>query len=274
VLAAAARPRLPNADENPLTTCSKIQVAFNNVARSIMGVRLRDRVSIPDLLDLAGIPSVNRMVVKAVSMEAWMCKTSSDGKDAIRNYVGAILFDDNKSKTGKKTRSAKTGKISVPLRGGGHLCGARGQCVERVGNATQRAHQISSQEGRSGLGKDIPAVMDVDHFLRDLVCLLRLQGCLLRDVGRLLPLVGQVHRLLGEKNRLHFFFLMPRKQSFFAKVQKHFASVQKTLFGERRIDALTSRTKIIFASDLLPVVKGTVRHVVGHVSASATVRVR
>jgi hypothetical protein len=67
---------------------------------------------------------------------------------------------------------------------------------------------------------------------------------------------------------------MPRKKSFFAKVQKHFASVQKTLFGERRIDALTSRTKIIFASDLLPVVKGTVRHVVGHVSASATVRVR
>jgi hypothetical protein len=57
------------------------------------------------------------MLVKVVSMEAWMCKTSSDGKDGIRNYVGAILFDNSKSKTGKKTGSAKTGKIIVPLRG-------------------------------------------------------------------------------------------------------------------------------------------------------------
>jgi hypothetical protein len=84
-LGAVARPRLPNADINASTTWSKIQVAFNNVAMSITGVRLQDRVSISDLLDLAGIPSVNRMVVKAVSMEAWMCSTSTDGKEGVRN---------------------------------------------------------------------------------------------------------------------------------------------------------------------------------------------
>jgi hypothetical protein len=116
-LAAVARPRLSN-EENASSTWSKIQVAVNNVARSITGVRLRDHVRIPDLLDRAGIPSANRMVVKVVSMEAWMCKSSSDGKDGVRNYVGAILFDDNKTDTGKMTRLAKTGKISVPLRGG------------------------------------------------------------------------------------------------------------------------------------------------------------
>jgi hypothetical protein len=101
-LVAVARPRLPKADKNASTTWSKIQVAFNNVPRSITGVRLRDRVSIPNLLNLARIPSVNRMVVKAVSMEAWMCKTSSDRKDGVRNQVGTILFDNNNSKTGKK----------------------------------------------------------------------------------------------------------------------------------------------------------------------------
>jgi hypothetical protein len=94
-----------------------------------LGVRLRDQVTIPELLYLAGIPSINTMVVKAVAMEAWMCKTSTDGKDGARNYVAAILFDNKKSKTGKKTCSTKTGKISVPLRGG-HVLGARGQRVE------------------------------------------------------------------------------------------------------------------------------------------------
>jgi hypothetical protein len=29
-----------------------------------------------------------------------MCKSSSDGMDGVRNYVGAILFDDNKTNTG------------------------------------------------------------------------------------------------------------------------------------------------------------------------------
>jgi hypothetical protein len=66
-------------------------VVFNNIARSITGVQLQDHVKIPDLLDLAGIPSANRMVVKAVSMEAWRCMSSSDRKDSIGNYVGSVL---------------------------------------------------------------------------------------------------------------------------------------------------------------------------------------
>jgi hypothetical protein len=54
VLAVVATPRLPT-DGNTTSTWSKIQVAFNNVARSITGVQLLDRVNIPDLLDLAVI---------------------------------------------------------------------------------------------------------------------------------------------------------------------------------------------------------------------------
>jgi hypothetical protein len=65
-LAAVARPRLDNED-NASVIWSKIQVAFNDVARSITGVRRPDHVPIPDLLNLAGIESANRMVVKAIA---------------------------------------------------------------------------------------------------------------------------------------------------------------------------------------------------------------
>jgi hypothetical protein len=116
-LAALARPRLASED-NASVIWSKIQVAFNNVARSIMGLRRQDHVNISDLLDLAGITSGNRMVVKAVAVEAWMCKHSNEGKDGARNHVGSLLFEDNKTDTAKKTRSARTGEITVPLRGG------------------------------------------------------------------------------------------------------------------------------------------------------------
>jgi hypothetical protein len=122
-LAAVAAPRLPAAnggeEVNPTTACRSIQVEFNNVARSITGGKLRNRVSTPTLLDLAKIPSVNAMVVKAVALKAWSCNHSTDGRDGTRNHVGAIVFDENKSETSKKMRAAKFGLVTIPLRGVG-----------------------------------------------------------------------------------------------------------------------------------------------------------
>jgi hypothetical protein len=92
-LAAVARPRLEHED-NASVTWSKFQVAFNDVARSITGAWWRDHVTIKDLLDLAGIDSANRMVVKAMAAETWSCYHSDDGKDGARNHVGSILFSD------------------------------------------------------------------------------------------------------------------------------------------------------------------------------------
>jgi ribosomal protein L2 len=80
-------------------------VAFHDVARSITGARWRDHVTIKDLHDLAGIESAKRMVVKAIA-------------DGARNHVGTILFSDNRTDTAKTKRSARTGQIAVPLRGG------------------------------------------------------------------------------------------------------------------------------------------------------------
>jgi hypothetical protein len=116
-LAAVARPRLEHED-NASIISSKIQVAFNDVASSITGTRQRDHITIKDLLDLAGIESANRMVVKAIATETWCCYHSDDGKDGARNHVGSILFTDNKTATAKTTRLARTRQITIPLRGG------------------------------------------------------------------------------------------------------------------------------------------------------------
>jgi hypothetical protein len=116
-LGAVARPRLDHED-NASVIWSKIQVAFNDVARSITGARRRDHITIKYLLDLAGIESANRMMVKAIAAETWSCYHSDDGKDGARNHVWLILFTDNKTDTAKTTRSARTSQITVPLRGG------------------------------------------------------------------------------------------------------------------------------------------------------------
>jgi hypothetical protein len=81
-LAAYATPRLRALNgeaEKPTTFYHQIQVAYNRVARSITGVKIRDRVSVPDLLERAGFPSINGMAANAVAMETWTCRHSSDG---------------------------------------------------------------------------------------------------------------------------------------------------------------------------------------------------
>jgi hypothetical protein len=88
------------------------------VARSITGARTQDHVKIEDLLAQAGLKSANRMVVKAIAAETWSCFHSDEGKDSARNHVGRILFSDKRTGRAKTTRTAKTGQIEVPLRGG------------------------------------------------------------------------------------------------------------------------------------------------------------
>jgi hypothetical protein len=117
-LAAYASPRLPTLVGEatpPSTLFHQIQVAYNRVARSITGVRIRDRVTITDLLERAGLPSVNEMVINAVATETWNCKHSSDGGNGAKNFVGAIIFDTGEA--AKATRATSEGMATIPLRG-------------------------------------------------------------------------------------------------------------------------------------------------------------
>jgi hypothetical protein len=101
--------------DNPSTIYHQIQVAYNRVARSITGVKLRDRVLVPDLLERADIPSINGMVVNAVALENWSCRHSSDSGNGAKNFVGSLIF--NMGKAVKTTRAATAGMAVIPLRG-------------------------------------------------------------------------------------------------------------------------------------------------------------
>jgi hypothetical protein len=108
-LAAVARPSLEQED-NASVVWSGIQVALNNVARSITGTRRRDHVRIEDLLVQAGLESANRMVVKAIAAKTWGCFHSDNGRDGSRNHIGRLLFSDKRTATAKTTWSAKTSR--------------------------------------------------------------------------------------------------------------------------------------------------------------------
>jgi hypothetical protein len=116
-LTAYATPRLlaPAPAETPTTIYQQIQVAYNRVARSITGIRIRDRVTIPELLERAGIPSINGMVISATATETWNCRHSSNGGNGAKNFVGSVIF--NTGEAVKTTRAASSGMAVVPLRG-------------------------------------------------------------------------------------------------------------------------------------------------------------
>jgi hypothetical protein len=116
-LAAVERPRL-GPEDNASVVWSRIQVALNDVPRSITGTRRRDHVRIEDLLSQAGLESANKMVVKAIAAETWSCFHSNDGGNGARNHIVRLIFSDKRTDLAKTTRSAKTGRVEVPLRGG------------------------------------------------------------------------------------------------------------------------------------------------------------
>jgi hypothetical protein len=193
-LAAVARLRLKQED-NTSVIGSGIQVAFNNVAWRITSTRQHDHVTIEDLLDLAGVKSANRMVVKAIAAETWSCFHSNNGKDSARNHVGSILFSDTRTATSKTTRSATTRQIVVPLRGGdtfvthAALVWNRSAMLRQV-TTTATAKKASSVSLRSSpVGRD--------PRLRLSGCSLRVVGRLLRDVGHIPGDAEQVHQEVG-----------------------------------------------------------------------------
>jgi hypothetical protein len=117
-LVAYATPRLPAATgkvASQSTLYHQIQVAYNRVARSIIMCRLRDRITIQDLLEKAGVPSYNTMIVSAVAMETWNARHSNDGGNDAKNFVGVLIF--NQGKAVKTTRAAAAGMAVISLRG-------------------------------------------------------------------------------------------------------------------------------------------------------------
>jgi hypothetical protein len=53
---------------------------------------LQDHIHVHDLLDRAGLPSLNALSVKATATVAWRAYHSDDGGDGQRNPLGLLLF--------------------------------------------------------------------------------------------------------------------------------------------------------------------------------------
>ena len=80
-IAAVATPRLEGNTCNPSSNSMAIQIAMNDVARSVLGCTRKDHVKIQDLLSRAHIPSFNAVSVRAIAMETWKAHHSVDEPD-------------------------------------------------------------------------------------------------------------------------------------------------------------------------------------------------
>jgi hypothetical protein len=113
-LAAVSYPRWSG--EDIITGDEKrIQVSINNVARTLTQTPKTQHVRLRDLLDKAGIPSYNEMVVKAVAAEAWNASNSKDGPNGAHNPMGQVMF--NVPPPLRPSRALEAGHINVPARG-------------------------------------------------------------------------------------------------------------------------------------------------------------
>jgi hypothetical protein len=111
------RPRLSEDDAPHSPELRAVQIALNDVARSLSGLKRTDHVRVAELLGAAGILSLNQVATKAMALESWAAYHSNDGHNGERNLLGKTLFGNNNSLTDRQTRSVTDGKIVVPLRG-------------------------------------------------------------------------------------------------------------------------------------------------------------
>jgi hypothetical protein len=105
-LPVVARPRLPGSTGTILEALASVQVAINNVARSIVGHRREDHIPIVDLLEAAKLLLLNQQVVHATAMAAWNAYVSNDGTGGTRNPVGSWMFGNvDQPATARPTRA-------------------------------------------------------------------------------------------------------------------------------------------------------------------------
>jgi hypothetical protein len=116
-LPVVAQPRLPGSAKPIPEALATIQVAINNLARSIGGYRREDHIPIEDLLESAKFMSLNQLVVRATAMAAWNAHKSNDSEAGTRNLVGNLMFGSGNALTIRPTRATAAGEVRVPTRG-------------------------------------------------------------------------------------------------------------------------------------------------------------
>jgi hypothetical protein len=117
-LPVVARQRLPGSTAAIQEPLAQVQVAVNDVARSVVGCRREDHVTIVDLLEAAKYLSLNQQVVRATAMSAWSAFTISKGSNGTRSPVDAEMFGSvNLPAPARPSRATTAGEVRVRTRG-------------------------------------------------------------------------------------------------------------------------------------------------------------
>jgi hypothetical protein len=116
-LPVVARPRLPGMTRPIPEALALLQVAINDVARSVVGCKREDHIPIEDLLEAAKFLSLNQQVVRATAMAAWNAHVSDNGVDGTRNQVRDHVFGNDNMPTVRPTRATAAGEVRGPMRG-------------------------------------------------------------------------------------------------------------------------------------------------------------
>ena len=110
-------PRLSSEDPS-CQLVQSLQTSVNDMARLLIGARRADKITVEELLELTGMPALNRVVVKTILCETWKCLHSSDGPDGGLNPLGKMLSLPlpSSSSSVRVTRSISAGTLPPPLR--------------------------------------------------------------------------------------------------------------------------------------------------------------
>jgi hypothetical protein len=96
-----------------------VQVAVNDVSRSVVGHRRKDHIPIADLLEAAKFLLTNHQVVRATAMAVWNAYLSADRTNGMRNLVGSSMFGivNQPATTTRPTKATTAGRVRVLTRG-------------------------------------------------------------------------------------------------------------------------------------------------------------
>ncbi len=95
-----------NVDQQP-KELKRLQVLLNRAARVTIGAKLKDKIRTEDLMDRAGIKSVQQMTLQSIITIVW--KTLKHEETGLHHFWSAC----NRS-TGSKTRSQARGDLQLP----------------------------------------------------------------------------------------------------------------------------------------------------------------
>jgi hypothetical protein len=177
-LAAVASPRLSEEEKKSCPNHRATQICMNDVARTITGTRRSDHITVGDLLEMAGLESLNRRVVAAIAMEAWNSFHSDDGERGGRNPLGTAIFGEEAPDLKQSQVSPKSAPVGPNNAPGSDLASPNNTPVSapskpwkrpqklRTTRASEAGHTIIRMRGIDTLATHAGVVWNASPSLR------------------------------------------------------------------------------------------------------------